>query len=263
MNSLQQVDLVELAGRSLHTAIVRCSLREADELASVVFDDIAKPGIVVPLEGFAPLAFSRFVCDGPPGRPPRCVSLKVCTCNLASAEMSASRRLGCEIPYRKVESEDGRDQMPVIRQSGISRRFLVRDCGLGSDGEVNPAVALRASADESRIVPPGTNEWIVDRPSVILESGVKGLHWAVNSRDGGRWLRCTQYEVPFGDRGPLVDTVRASLRGLHQTEQRLSCRPLPCLALCFRQPIRRLAHSPDRTCYVHYTLCHRGCIIEP
>ncbi len=73
-------------------------------------------------------------------------------------------------------SKDRRLDVPVVRQAGISGRFVVRDGSLRSDGEVNPPVALRASADESRIVPPGTNQRIVDRPSVILESEVKGLH---------------------------------------------------------------------------------------
>src|SRR5438034_308028 len=46
LNALKRVDLVQLPGKARHAAIVRCSLRECDELAIVVLDDETKPTAV-------------------------------------------------------------------------------------------------------------------------------------------------------------------------------------------------------------------------
>src|SRR5438128_7337515 len=61
LHPLQQVNLVEFPFISGYASIVRSSLREANQLVIVVFDDITKPATVLPVEGFAPLMFPQFV----------------------------------------------------------------------------------------------------------------------------------------------------------------------------------------------------------
>jgi len=58
LNSLKRIDLIQLASKARHAAIVWRSLRERDELAIVVLDDEAKPTAVGDRKRFPPLSLS-------------------------------------------------------------------------------------------------------------------------------------------------------------------------------------------------------------
>jgi hypothetical protein len=58
LNALQRVDLIQLAAKARHAAIVRPALRERDQLSIVILDDEAKPAAVGDGERLAPLSFS-------------------------------------------------------------------------------------------------------------------------------------------------------------------------------------------------------------
>src|SRR5690349_10616165 len=72
-------------------------------------------------------------------------------------------------------SKDGGDVVPVVRQLGVVRGLLGRQGALGPDGEVDPAAAMRASADESRVVPPGADQGIMHGPAVVIQTEVDRL----------------------------------------------------------------------------------------
>jgi len=58
LNSLKRIDLIQLASKARHAAIVWRPLRERDELAIVVLDDEAKPTAVGDRKRFPPLSLS-------------------------------------------------------------------------------------------------------------------------------------------------------------------------------------------------------------
>src|SRR4051812_14672280 len=60
--------------------------------------------------------------------------------------------------------------MPVVRQSGILGGLFGRHGAFSPDREVNPAAAMWASADEPGVVPPGTDQGIVDGSAVIFQA---------------------------------------------------------------------------------------------
>ena len=66
--------------------------------------------------------------------------------------------------------------MPVIWQCGYRAASSAGDGALGTDGEVNPAATMRAATSESRIIPPGTHQRIVNCPAMVLKAEVDRLH---------------------------------------------------------------------------------------
>ena len=104
-------------------------------------------------------------------------------------------RAGAFFAARPSPLKDGRAGMPVVRQLRILGSLVRCDGTLGSDGEVDPAVAVRASADES--VPfHQCAPLILDGTSVILQvdMGVSQIYLSRIARPGpdGNPCRATQ-----------------------------------------------------------------------
>jgi len=87
----------------------------------------------------------------------------------------------CNLPMSIIVStpcvlQDGGIGVPVVRQLRILGRLVRRDGPLGSDGKVDPALAVRTSADEPRIVPPSSHQWVMNGASAILQAEINRLH---------------------------------------------------------------------------------------
>src|SRR5208282_4657091 len=79
-------------------------------------------------------------------------------------------------PAPRTILQDGRFGVPVVRQVRILGGLVSRNGTLGSDGEVDPALAVRTSTDETRVVPPGSHQGVMNGSSVILQAEIDRLH---------------------------------------------------------------------------------------
>src|SRR5713101_4897621 len=66
--------------------------------------------------------------------------------------------------------------MPIIGQLRESSGFSGRYCPLGTNREINPASALRASAGKTCIVPPGTHQGIMNGRPIRPQTKINSLH---------------------------------------------------------------------------------------
>jgi hypothetical protein len=78
--------------------------------------------------------------------------------------------------------------MPIIRQAGILIRFFLAHGSFGADGEMDPARAMRATTDEPRVIPPGSNEGIVNVTAMVFEAKVDRLHRLPTIGVGTKWI---------------------------------------------------------------------------
>src|SRR4030095_13006888 len=59
LHALKRVDLVQLAGKARHAAVVGCAFRERYQLALLIPHDETKPAVIRDRERLAPLALSQ------------------------------------------------------------------------------------------------------------------------------------------------------------------------------------------------------------
>lgn len=87
-------------------------------------------------------------------------------------------------------SEDRRLILPIVGQVRQALGLLRGHGTLAPDREVNPVAAERTATDEPGVVPPGSDERVVDRPAVIIRAEVDGVEAAVAARVGafGDWV---------------------------------------------------------------------------
>ena len=102
--------------------------------------------------------------------------------------------------------------MPIVRKLRILACLVSRDGTLGSDGEVDPAVAMRTLADEACVVPPGSYQRVVDCTPVNLQAEINGLH-RLPTTD----VRTGRFRV-HDVRSHLAVLTRLSKEGVHLVE---------------------------------------------
>jgi hypothetical protein len=87
----------------------------------------------------------------------------------------------------RLHLQDRRMRVPVVRYLRMLGGFVSGDGALGANSEMNPAVAVRAAANEPGVVPPGSDQGVMNGPSVILQAEINRLHWlsAADVRTGG------------------------------------------------------------------------------
>ena len=124
----------------------------------------------------------------------------------------------------KTASEDCRSGVPVLGQLGIRGCLFRRDRPLAPDRDMNPAATPRATPGESRVIPPGTDQGIVNGPPVVFEPEINCLHRLI-ARCAGRG-RLGIHDL----RGHLSLPAARSIKGVHlvsllccQRDRRFGC----------------------------------------
>jgi hypothetical protein len=122
---------------------------------------------------------------------------------------------------------------PILRQSRKALSLHFVEGPLAANCEVNPTVAGGALASESHVVPPGTDEWIMDGASKRFESKIDGAQLLATTgvRASGVLIdhmwRHSALGPPFAvDRVHLIQLRRVDFRN-HTSHRHLRC-PLNC-----------------------------------
>jgi hypothetical protein len=93
----------------------------------------------------------------------------------------ASGRVGRELAdalFAIVQLQHRGFGVPILRQLRQAGSGRIINRLLSPNGEMNPTVTLRATAGEACVVPPGTDQGIMNRTAMIFESEIDRLHVA-------------------------------------------------------------------------------------